>query len=204
MTTPNLASEPLPPDAWRPTLDAHHPSLNEAAEAAARFVAEIASGAPPRWLTLSGVAGCGKTMLAEQIGRAAMPHNPGNVNLWQSPRRRPKVVWMDATKFASRIKSGEEYDLPEYLGDDFLVVFDDLGTARDKTDYVADATYRFCNARREGWTVFTTNLTLGEISAKVDERVASRLIRDRNQMLRITAPDYALAKRAAYSTSPTR
>lgn len=158
----------------------------------------MAARATPRWLTLSGVAGCGKTMLATMLFNEAKKHNPAGDGLWIDPTgrgaRRPKNVWLDASRFADRMKEGE-FDLPEYLVDDWLVVMDDLGASRDKTSFVADATYRFCNARRDKWTIFTTNLTLPEISERIDERVASRLIRDNNALISIRAGDYAMARR---------
>jgi DNA replication protein DnaC len=193
MTTPRSA------DSWRPTLDEHESTLRNAADACAQLIAEMESGASPRWLTLNGEAGCGKTMLARQVYIRSLPLNPGGAALWVDPeqmaggraKRRPRCVWLDAGEMAERMKGGE-FDLPEYLADDFLVVLDDLGAARDKTDFMADAVYRLCQQRRESWTLFTSNLTMREIAERVDERVASRLIRDRNVHVRITAGDYAL------------
>lgn len=185
---------------WRPTLDAHDASLKEAAAACAQWVAEVAAGRAPRWLTLTGVCGCGKTMLAQQIFDEASKYNPGNKGLW-IPRdegysdgdRRPRNVALTASKFGQLMMAGE-YDLPEYLADDFLVLLDDLGASRDKTQFQADALYRLYNQRQGKWTITTTNLRLREISEKVDERVASRLIRDGNQLVTITAPDYGIYK----------
>src|ERR1043166_9356207 len=117
---------------WSPTFDAYEPSLKVAASLAAQFVRDMAEGASPRWLTYTGVPGCGKTMLARQVFEAARAHNPGETHtLWctgtgfyDERRRRPRRVWLSATEFADRMRRGE-YDLPEYLGADFLVVLDD-------------------------------------------------------------------------------
>jgi hypothetical protein len=43
--------------------------------------------------------------------------------------------------------------------------------------------------------IWTTNLTLKEISANLDPRISSRLIRDDNRIITINAPDYALRRR---------
>jgi DNA replication protein DnaC len=138
-------------------------------------------------------------MFARQILAASKRHNPGGRGLWvggygQNPRPRPQVVWIDATEFADRLRSGE-FSLPESFTDDWLVVFDDLGAVRDKSDFVADAIFRFCNSRHGKWTVFTTNLNITEIGSAIDDRVASRLIRDSNRFYRIEARDYAIVKR---------
>lgn len=139
-------------------------------------------------------------MLARQIFAEARRHNRlGNAPIYLRDKndehdRRPECVWLDMTRFAERLRAGE-YDLPEYLARDFIVVLDDLGAARDKTDFLADGLFRLCNARLGKWTVFTTNLTFEQVSNDIDERVASRLVRDANEAVKITAHDYALRKK---------
>lgn len=201
--TPQQASD------WHPVIDAYEPSLRAAASHAAQFVRDMAARTAPRWLTFTGVPGCGKTMLARQIFEAARAYNPGETQtlwctgtgLYDESRRRPRRVWLSATEFADRMRSGKEYDLPEYLGADFLVILDDLGATRDTTNFLAEAVYRLCNARLGKWTVFTSNLNATGIATQVDPRVASRLIRDGSVAYRIDAGDYAMRHLA---TSPGR
>lgn len=145
----------------------------------------------PRWLTLSGVPGCGKTHTARQILGKAAQSNPGNGSIWMGSAPRPRCLWIDASVFGQRVKGGD-YGLPASFGGDWCVVFDDLGAEYDKSGFLADAIYRFCNARLGKWTVFTTNYTLGEIADRLDQRIASRLIRDGSEFLKIEAGDYAL------------
>lgn len=196
------AHAPFPDTAWRPHLDAYEPSLARAAAACSQYVSDIAAGATPYWLTFSGVPGSGKTFLARQTFRAAAKFNHrGNASICLTDPsdpsdRRPDCVWLDSARFAARLIGGREFDLPEYLARDFLVAYDDLGAARDKSDFLADALYRLCNHRLGRWTIFTTNLTLEEISTRIDDRVASRLIRERNLGLSLKAGDYALRKTA--------
>lgn len=180
-------------------FDAYEPTLEHAVQECRRFVAEMEGGFPiGRWLTLSGKAGCGKTMLARQVLQRSKQSNPGRSGPWvrqepSGPYRgpRPECVWIDATDFAQRLRDGE-YDLPESYRYDWCVIFDDMGTARDKSDFIAEAIFRFCASRLGRWTMFTTNLALSEISDGIDERVSSRLIRDGNTMIRIDSGDYAL------------
>src|SRR3972149_2839073 len=128
---------------WRPALNAYEPSLVDAATLCAQFIADVMDGRPAYWLTLTGACGCGKTMLAQQTFNEAGRHNTlGNAVSYERNRRdendrRPECVWMDVTRFADRMRGGE-YDLPEYLARDFIVVIDDLGAARDKNDFIAD------------------------------------------------------------------
>lgn len=193
-----------PTSDWRPTLDTSHPSVKNAADAAAKFVSDMARGVSPYWLTFSGLQGVGKTFLAQQIHAQAIELNPGNPKrtpFWQAgaglydPRqRRPNAVWMHVSRLGRLMLEGG-FDMPEELALDFCVVLDDLGATRDKNDFLADGLYRLADQRSHRWMVWTTNLTLAEISTRIDPRLSSRLIRDDNRLVTITAPDYALRKK---------
>lgn len=186
---------------WTPDIDAYEPSLASAARLAARFIADMERGAQPYWITLTGKQGCGKTMLARQLYQQSKLTNPGRGSLWVSGNgvydsrdRRPNCVWSTSNDFADRMRNGE-YDLPEYLRADYCVAIDDLGAARDKTEFVADGLYRLADQRMHRWMIWTTNLDLAEIGARLDPRISSRLIRDENVFATISAPDYAMRKR---------
>lgn len=177
--------------------------LVKARAAAAAFVRDMEEGKPGRWLTLIGDPGVGKTMIARQILQQSKLSNPGNVPLWISGgsagdcerNPRPECVWIDASRFARRLLQGD-FDLPESYFNDWCVVFDDLGAARDtQTNFIADAIYRFANSRLGKWTVWTSNFDLKVINDQLDPRIASRLIRDENRLLKIDARDYALTGR---------
>lgn len=141
-------------------------------------------------------------MLAKQSFEEASKYNPGNAPLWITGQgvydvsnRRPRNVWFTAPAFKDKMLGGE-YDLPEYLRQDFLVAIDDLGASKDTRDNAAaEGFYRLADQRMGRWMIWTTNLTLGEIAARLDPRLSSRLIRDENKMVTITAPDYALRRR---------
>jgi len=169
------------------------------------FARDMARGEDPYWLTLSGLQGTGKTMLARQVYQYAAKHcNPGRHSLWlagtgiySEQNRRPRCVWFTASEFRDQMLSGD-YDLPEYLRADYLVAIDDLGTARDtRTDAVADGLYRLADNRVGRWMIWTTNLTLPEIAQRIDPRISSRLVRDSNRICTINCGDYALRKGAA-------
>jgi len=188
-----MTPQPNATPAWYPTLDLatdRDGSLKRAADACAKMVADMRAGATPYWLTLTGAQGCGKTMLAFQVFDQARTINPGRASIWIGERRRPRCYWYTEPDFADAIRTDTR--LPEYLADDYLVLIDDLGTARERFEQVADALYRLANARLGKWTLWTSNLTHAEIADKIDQRLASRLIRDANTGVRITAPDYAL------------
>jgi hypothetical protein len=200
MTTPALTTSN-----WRPTLDEWHPTIREAADRCAKFIADMEAGREPYWLTLRGSQGVGKTMMARQVFEfAAKSCNPGRHSLWvagtgvyEEANRRPRCVWYSAAGFKDAMLGGD-YGLPEYLRADYLVAIDDLGAAKDTRDNaLADGLYRLADQRSHRWMIWTTNLTLNEISERLDPRISSRLIRDDNRLVSISAGDYALRQKGA-------
>lgn len=177
---------------------------------AARSAGPVLAGLNPDgagWLTLSGPYGCGKTRLGESVFSHLRRVDPFANGPWvagteefREDSRRPGCVFTHVNAFIDRTLGGD-YRFPEYLGREWLVVVDDLGANRqgseNSREAASDAISRLCAARNGKMTIFTTNWTVSEIAARVDGRVASRLIRDGdgNTFHRITAGDYALRKR---------
>lgn len=189
---------------WEPDIDAYEPSLVAAKAACVRFVCDMEGNADPYWLTLQGTFGCGKTMLMRQVHREAKRINPGNpANCpiwppdWQTNKdleynsRRPYAHLYDEGGLISRMRAGH-YELPRELGGDWFVAVDEVGIVRDPTNFVAEAIATLCETRLRKWTMFATNLSLQEISERMDARIASRMLRDGNKFISITAGDYAL------------
>lgn len=171
---------------WRPTLDAYHPSLTQAADACAKFVADYTADAGPYWLTLSGPTGCGKSMLLEQVHRQIVNIfcNRSRTNGQHAPRS------FDAYGFTSRMRGGE-YELPKELQAASMLSFDDLGASRDTTGFVADSLCWLAEMRLGRWTAWTTNLDSAALVARIDERFVSRLVRNGSRVVTITAGDYS-------------
>jgi hypothetical protein len=194
---------------WIPRLDAYEASLGEARDACAKFVADMERGAEPYSLTLLGENGCGKTMLMRQVLEQAKRINPGNplnnpiwppdweqfapgkVNVYTGTR--PYCIMLEEGTLARRMREGE-YDLPSSLRGDFFVALDEIGVARDPTNFVADAVSSLCEHRMHRWGMFASNLRLREIAERIDARVTSRLIRDGNKVVTIKVHDYALRR----------
>lgn len=173
---------------WHPTADTSDPTVAKACRYLAGFIAAIRAGKKPgKWLTLSGVSGTGKTMLATQ----AFAEVRSFAFSYAFVRERD---------FDAELRSGNWTIARMFERMDF-VVFDDLGATRDTSGLLTNAIAEFIAHRERKWTLWTTNLDLDSDDPnaatikRIDPRIASRLIRDGNQFVRITAQDYALRNR---------
>jgi hypothetical protein len=193
---------------WEPSIDAYEPSLVEARDAAASFVADMERGAEPYWLVFMGVNGCGKTLLMRQVWEQAKRINPGNPKnnpIWPPnfetsgekthEASRPYALWYEEGGIASRMRNGD-FELPRSLRGDFFVAVDEIGISRDPTNFVSEALGTLCESRVGRWSAFASNFNLKEIGDRMDYRISSRMIRHGNRLVTIKATDYALRPKA--------
>jgi len=167
-------------------------------DAATRFAASVNYIHPPYWLTICGDSGIGKTHIARAVHRQFMNTNRFEPKCADHERNRVvgNTEWFcDWRKFADDIRSGGYERLVEDACDEWFVVVDDFGAERDPSGFIASAADRIMNARRDKWTLITTNLSLKNISERMDVRIASRLVRDRNEVVEVEAQDYALVRK---------
>lgn len=150
-------------------------------------------------LTLCGVSGTGKTFLADSIlnelGRDKWGQL-GNVQEFIRGNELVRATFMrrDWRKVSDGFKAGN-YEIVEDLESAFLVMLDDIGADHDPSGVGVSKLDRVLRSRTGKWTILTCNLTLPQISEKLDTRIASFLIRDGNTVCEINAPDYSLRKK---------
>ena len=144
------------------------------------FVREIPAKRPTRgkpngrWLTLWGRSGTGKSMLARGIYEAF-------------PRR---AHWLDWVDLCRRYQSKDDINRAlRWACDAEVLVIDDAG-AEHQTPATLGLLHGMLQSRLGQWTVITTNLS-PDTWRQRDERIGSRLIRDRNVHVDCTTADYA-------------
>lgn len=167
-------------------LERCHPSVKNAHQATISFVRAVATHSQPYWLTLYGVSGCGKTLLARHAHRY-LKDNGYEAQMWP---------WQRA--FA-RIMDGE-YELIGHLARIPILILDDIGTvglSGKAIEQNAAKLYEVLEARLDRkFTMLTSNLTPDDIGKQMDIRIASRLFRGNNMLVDMTkAFDYSFRNR---------
>ena len=142
---------------------------------ASKFLQEILRGSFPRWLSLLGRSGTGKTLLAHTI-RQSLSVSGLSCQFWK---------W---TSIVTLLREGH-YDLKQQLARAPVLIVDDLfaGQSSDFTQAYAD---ELADHRLGKWTLFTSNETLEQIGDR-NNRVRSRMQRDRGTVVEIlNTPDF--------------
>jgi DNA replication protein DnaC len=158
-------------EGWKAMGD---PVLVTMAKAGGDFVREIKAKAPPRWLTLWGTSGSGKTYLARIIHGLF----PG------------KAHWLDWVDLCRRYQAKEETaNRIRWAADAPLVVLDDIG-AEHQTPATVGLTHSLLHSRLNRWTIITSNLSPDDWSI-IDARIGSRLVRGGNKHVECRTQDFA-------------
>jgi DNA replication protein DnaC len=185
------------------------PQLEQMKRETASFLDDMLTLRTPRWLSLLGTSGAGKTMLAKLTWRAfrdqmhmAMEwprtkasQTPSNPHGRFYRHRGGFINWGDAIN--NRMLKGD-YDFLEDMREYSFFAIDDIASEYEKhRGLSASKLYNVFEARLKKWTVITANLSLDQIGETLDARIASRMIRNNGVVVDVNVTDYNLRRRAA-------
>ena len=144
-----------------------------------------------RRMVIWGSNGCGKTHIARAIHtwatRCAMklPLVAGDTMAGQLASSQ----FMFWPGIVDGFKNGEWYTVEESLKASMLVL-DDIGAEHDPSGIGREKLYYILERRAQRWTVITTNFGPTEWEMKFERRIASRLLRNCQNIDLSQVPDY--------------
>jgi DNA replication protein DnaC len=129
-------------------------------------------------LFINGISGCGKTHLMCAIcNRLNAQKIPAAYVLIPDIALQLRDSMHPDPDFDSQSRHEDEMEIiNKYRRSDLVGVFDDLGASKP-SDYVSESLYAIINNRYEqiAPSVYSSNLTVGQISEIYGDRIASRL-----------------------------
>lgn len=185
------------------------PQLEKMKRVAVGFADDIYQNRHPYWLSLLGTSGAGKTMLAKLIWHTFRDWKHTEINWPATEQTRNEnnpygriirwrggfINWGNAIN--NRMLKGE-YEFLEDMRDYSFFAIDDIASEYERhRELSASKLYNVLEARLGKWTVITANLSLEQIGASLDTRIASRMLRNESTVVDVNVPDYNLRKQAA-------
>lgn len=171
------------------------PKLEKMKDAAASMADDIFANRSPRWLSLLGTSGAGKSMLAKTILRLFRTHRHGHIDQGRtSPRQivRWRGGYMNWGKALNQMLDGDYKFLDDLRSYDFFVLDDIISEYEKLRQLSAAKLYDIFESRLGKWTIITANASLEQIGHMLDPRIASRMLRGNSVVVDIDVPDYNL------------
>lgn len=167
------------------------PQLEAMLQAMWHFKMDILEKKEPRWLSLLGTSGAGKTYLAKKFWKWYR-----NSPLFRASMGQDDIIypgsWCNWPRLAGELQGNEGYGTLEELQDEKICVIDEIGADRDKSGHVRDCLARMLSLRVGKFTVITSNMSLKAIRDQMDARIASRMLRDGSVVVDVEVPDFNL------------
>lgn len=185
------------------------PQLELMRDEAIRFADDIVNRRTPRWLSLLGTSGAGKTMLAKIIWGIFRDEFHMEMD-WDATKKTQSafskhgrfiryrggfINWGNAIN--NRMLKGD-YDFLDDLRSYSFFAIDDIASEYERHRALsASKLYNVLESRLRKWTVITANLPLDAIGSLLDARIASRMIRDNGAVVDVDVPDFNLRRQVA-------
>lgn len=161
---------------------------------AANWALDIKEGEKPKWLSLLGSSGCGKTHIAKRLWHwiTKRPDFQGRSDY--SPQY---IYW---PKFVEELRSGAAYNRYQDMMRWRYLVLDDVCGERE-TDYSTEKLHNLLGSRDGKWTLISSNKRMMDI-AILDRRIASRMVRGGSLIADIRTKDYNLRTEDEKTNNP--
>lgn len=166
------------------------PELMKLAVAVQEWCVAVRDKQHPRWLSLIGRSGTGKTHCATRVWKWLCSHHRAT-DYAEGVKFIPKIIHWPS--FVMDLRSGTEYERIADMRKWPFLVIDEIGAERDTTGFSSEHLATLLSCRVGRWTVITSNLTMAQFES-LDVRIASRMGRDNGIVTEINTIDYSLRK----------
>lgn len=146
----------------------------------------FARGGEPRWLTLLGPSGVGKTHCAGRLWKRA-----AQLSDWTRCQYVHREIYWPG--LVQRLRAGEAFGERSDMARWPVLFLDDVGAERDTSGFATEELCVLLGQRERRWTLITSNLDLREFQ-KLDARIADRLVRGKNICVAVRTKSYAARK----------
>lgn len=168
--------------------------LKKAVETSQRYIAMLRDNKRPIWLSFVGNSGVGKTYLARQVFNFAIRKIAKSYKTYgENGIYVGDCYATTADRLAEMWREQKNSRSDDYATADILFI-DDIGTTADRSGFITDAMYSLLSRRIGKWTILTSNLSYSAISEQFDERLADRMIRDGNIVVKMDCESYSRRK----------
>ncbi len=176
------------------------PQLEQMKDEAVSFMDDLFNARTPRWLSLLGTSGSGKTMLSKIIWHLFRDHRHTIID-WHRTRQtegtNPRIIrwrggFINWGKAVNRMLEGDYEFLEDVRDYDFFVLDDILSEYKKMRDLSTSKLYDVFESRLGKWTVITANASLSQVGELLDQRIASRMMRNFSSIVDVDVPDFNL------------
>ncbi len=168
---------------WLKLRTFNDPQLVKLATQCQRWANAFKNSEAPRWLTIMGNSGTGKTHCARRLWNYAKERSN-----WSKMDFMPKVIyWPD---FVQELRSGHAYEFRNELKRWPVLFLDDIGAERDPSGFASEEMHTLLGCRMNRWTLITSNKSPDALAA-IDQRIFSRIIRGPNIAVNVNTQDYS-------------
>ena len=150
----------------------------------AEWARDVRDGEKPRWLSLLGSSGTGKTHIAKALWNWLSKKEDFEDKAQYVPQ------WIYWPKLVEDLRSGNAYNRYRDMMRWKYLVLDEV-CAENQTEFSTEKLHNLLGSRVGRWTIVTSNKRAVDI-ATLDRRIASRMARGGSYVVDIRTKDYSL------------